>query len=63
MNLTEYDNHIFENEVYTEQTVSGKEFQDCQFKNCDFTYKLNDFSDRSDWTDINKVNIYTLRNY
>jgi fluoroquinolone resistance protein len=37
MELLSYDNHTFENEIFTGQTIKGREFQDCTFVKCDLS--------------------------
>jgi uncharacterized protein YjbI with pentapeptide repeats len=37
MQLLSYDNHTFENEIFTSQTIKGHEFQDCRFVKCDLS--------------------------
>ncbi|MEO8885410.1 MAG: pentapeptide repeat-containing protein [Mucilaginibacter sp.] len=32
-----YEDQTFDKLIYTEQRITGKEFQSCTFKNCDFT--------------------------
>lgn len=43
-----YEDQLFDKQVYADQTVRGKEFQSCTFRNCDFansTFTGNKFLD------------------